>query len=95
MYEEEPVRGIPIAMPSQQSITPQGPQLPLKSRHSESEIDHLPSAVSPSPMPQEGPDLNEDDDEIPDLECVICQKVFKIGQIQLYKRHVRSCIGSK
>lgn len=86
--------------------------------------------ASPSPMPRKGP---ADDDEIlmhklsatihetvvevnenervedigsinsglqsippdPNLECVVCQKVFKIGQIQLYKRHVRSCIGSK
>lgn len=31
----------------------------------------------------------------PNLECVMCHKVFKIGQIQNYKRHVVTCTGSK
>ena len=29
----------------------------------------------------------------PNLQCVACGKYFKIGQIQLYKRHVATCTG--
>ena len=31
----------------------------------------------------------------PNLECVVCGKIFKLGQIQNYKRHVKTCTGSK
>ena len=31
----------------------------------------------------------------PNLQCVVCGKVFKIGQIQNFKRHVASCTGAK
>ena len=31
----------------------------------------------------------------PNLVCVVCNKVYKIGQIQHFKRHVKSCTGSK
>ena len=27
----------------------------------------------------------------PNLECVLCGKVFKIGQIQNFKRHSETC----
>ena len=31
----------------------------------------------------------------PNLECVLCGKVFKIGQIQSFKRHSDTCTGSQ
>lgn len=31
----------------------------------------------------------------PNLECVLCGKVFKIGQIQNFKRHSETCTGSQ
>ena len=30
----------------------------------------------------------------PNLQCVVCGKVFKIGQIQNFKRHVKTCTGT-
>ena len=30
----------------------------------------------------------------PNLQCVVCGKVFKIGEIQKYRRHVETCTGS-
>ena len=30
----------------------------------------------------------------PNLQCVVCGKIFKIGQIQNFKRHVATCTGS-
>lgn len=30
----------------------------------------------------------------PNLQCVVCGKIFKIGQIQNFKRHVATCAGN-
>ena len=30
----------------------------------------------------------------PNLQCVLCGKIFKIGQMQNFKRHVATCTGS-
>ena len=30
----------------------------------------------------------------PNLQCIVCGKIFKIGQIQNFKRHVATCAGN-
>ena len=30
----------------------------------------------------------------PNLTCVICQKMFRIGEIQRYRTHTENCVGT-
>lgn len=36
-------------------------------------------------------DIDSDLPQDPNLQCVVCGKIFKIGQIQIFKRHVAAC----